>query len=236
MKPCELILALDVESRKAAEATLKKLGPSLKWVKIGLQMFTECGPDIILSVKDQGYNVFLDLKLHDIPNTVAKTVENLCNLPVQLATLHVMGGSEMMQAANKARLDNNPDLNLLGVTVLTSMDRSSLASIGFEDTTEDQVLRLARLGLESGLQGLVCSPLELDSLRDTLGSECILVTPGIRPVGANRDDQKRATTPAIAAQQGSSYIVVGRPILNAKDPKKVIADIQQELEGAIDNA
>lgn len=231
-KNCELILALDVPTRKEASAILDKIGGSLDWVKIGLQLFTMYGPSIVEDMHKRGYKVFLDLKLHDIPNTVAKAVASICELPVDLTTLHVMGGTEMLTAANETRLKLKPSLNLLGVTVLTSHDRASIAAIGIDDSTEEQVLRLARLGLESGLQGLVCAPLELDSLRETLGSECILVTPGIRPSGADMNDQKRATTPAIAAQQGSNYIVVGRPILNADAPQDVIKSIQQELSQA----
>lgn len=232
-KTCELILALDVPSRDDALAVLDRVGDSLEWVKIGLQLFTHCGPAIVEEMQARGLKVFLDLKLHDIPNTVAKAVESLCQLPIELATLHILGGSDMLSAANEARQKHRPEMNLLGVTVLTSHDRASLAALGIDDSTEEQVLRLARLGLEAGLQGLVCAPLELDSLRETLGSSCILVTPGIRPAGSARDDQKRATTPDIAARQGSSYIVVGRPILNANDPAAVISAIQQDLKTAI---
>ena len=227
---CELILALDLPSRKEAIDFLDKVESELKWIKIGLQLFTSAGPDIVKEVADKGLKVFLDLKLHDIPNTVASTIQSLCKLPVQLTTLHVLGGPDMMIEANKAREAENPELELLGVTVLTSMDRASLASIGFDDSTEDVVLRLARLGLESGLQGLVCAPLELDSLRETLNTDCILVTPGIRPSGFDKNDQKRAATPQTAAEQGSSYIVVGRPILRASDPTAVIRSIQAELD------
>jgi len=227
---CELILALDLPTRDEAVEFLGKVGSELKWVKIGLQLFTSEGPDIVRQIADKGFNVFLDLKLHDIPNTVASTIRGLCSLPMQLTTLHVLGGPEMMMEANKIRAAENPDLRLLGVTVLTSMNRSSLASIGFDDSTEDVVLRLARLGLESGLQGLVCAPLELDSLREILNTDCILVTPGIRPAGFDKDDQKRSATPQVAAEQGSNYIVVGRPILKAPDPTAVIRDIKAELD------
>lgn len=228
-QPCELILALDVPDIKDARAILKQLGDDLKWVKIGLQLFTKYGPDIVKEVADQGYTIFLDLKLHDIPNTVASAITSLKGLPIGLLTLHTLGGPEMMRRANEARSEHLPNLNLLGVTVLTSMDRSQLGAIGIDDSTEDQVLRLARLGLESGLQGLVCAPLEIDSLREVLGSEPILVTPGIRPAGAALDDQSRVATPAEAARQGASYIVVGRPILRADDPKAVIKQIRAEL-------
>ena len=226
---CKLILALDLPAKDKAVEFLDKVGSELKWVKVGLQLFTSEGPDIVRQIADKGFNVFLDLKLHDIPNTVARTIQSLCSLPVQLTTLHILGGPDMMAEANEVRASENPDLKLLGVTVLTSMNRSSLASIGFDDSTEDVVLRLARLGLESGLQGLVCAPLELDSLRDTLNTDCVLVTPGIRPAGFDKDDQKRSATPQVAAEQGSNYIVVGRPILKAQDPAAVIRDIKAEL-------
>lgn len=229
-KPCELILALDVPSREEAFATLDALGQSLSWVKIGLQLFTRYGPDFVEAVHRRGYKIFLDLKLHDIPNTVAKSVASLCALPIELTTVHTLGGSAMLAAANQARLDHNPQLQLLGVTVLTSHDAASLAQLGIVNPLAAQVEHLAALGIDAGLQGLVCSPLEVALLRKRLGCDCLLVTPGIRPVGAGADDQKRAMTPAEAAMQGSSYIVVGRPILKADSPRTVVESIQRELQ------
>ncbi len=230
--PCDLILALDVPTRDQAAPLLHQLRGSLRWVKIGLQMFTAYGPDYVKAIADQGFQVFLDLKLHDIPNTVAKAVESLAPLPIGMLTLHTAGGREMMAAARQAQQQTKPELLLLGVTVLTSMDGAALNEIGIDLSPEAQVNRLAKLAVSAGLRGLVCSPLEVKALRATLGTEVSLVTPGIRPAGEpGGDDQKRVMTPAEAARAGSSYIVVGRPILKAKDPAAAARVILEELNG-----
>ena len=216
---CDLILALDVPTREEAAPILRQLRGELRWVKIGLQMFTAYGPDYVRAVADEGFNIFLDLKLHDIPNTVAKAIESLAPLPIGMLTLHTVGGREMMTYARKAQLQTQPDLLLLGVTVLTSMDATGLSELGINVDPATQVSRLGKLASDSGLRGLVCSPLEVSLLRSQLATDFQLVTPGIRPAGeADSDDQKRIMTPADAARAGSSYIVVGRPILKAKDP------------------
>lgn len=228
--PCDLILALDVPTREQAAPLLRQLRGSLRWVKIGLQMFTAYGPDYVKAVADEGFNIFLDLKLHDIPNTVAKAVESLAPLPIGMLTIHTCGGREMMTAARAAQQQTKPDLLLLGVTVLTSMDALGLGEIGVPPTPELQVSRLSQLASDSGLRGLVCSPLEVAMLRKQLLGDIQLVTPGIRPAGeAGGDDQKRIMTPAEAARTGSSYIVVGRPILKAKDPAAAARAILAEL-------
>lgn len=237
---CDLILALDVPTREEAAPLLRQLRGELRWVKIGLQMFTAYGPDYVRAVADEGFDIFLDLKLHDIPNTVAKAVESLAPLPIGMLTLHTGGGREMMQAALKAQQATRPDLLLLGVTVLTSMDATELANIGVGGTPEMQVARLGSLAASAGLKGLVCSPLEVGLLRRILPSGIQLVTPGIRPVGpplvgapsATPDDQKRVLTPAEAAAAGSSYIVVGRPILEAPDPAAAARAILADLASA----
>ena len=226
---CQLILALDVETREEALATLQTLGDSLQWVKIGLQLFTACGPDIVREIHDLGYRVFLDLKLHDIPNTVAKAVQSIATLPVALLTLHAIGGAEMIQWANQAREDHAPNLSLLAVTVLTSMSDAQLKSLNIPVTTEAQVQHLAELSLAAGAQGLVCSSLELVPLRSRFGPDPLLVTPGIRPAGSDSDEQKRVMTPALAARAGSSFIVVGRPVLRAADPAAAARAIRAEL-------
>ncbi|PXA02886.1 orotidine-5'-phosphate decarboxylase [Coraliomargarita sinensis] len=228
-KPCQLILALDLETREEALAMLDQLGNSLDWVKIGLQLFTAYGPDFVREVSDRGYHVFLDLKLHDIPNTVAKAVQSIAKLPVELLTLHASGGAEMLEWANKARNDHAPDLNLLAVTVLTSMNESQLRSLNVQATPEAQVTHLAELSLKAGIQGLVCSSLELPPLRKQFGPDPIIVTPGIRPAGSSADEQKRIMTPKDAAAAGSSYIVVGRPILKAPSPAEAAEAIRAEL-------
>ncbi|MGZ0655100.1 orotidine-5'-phosphate decarboxylase [Coraliomargarita sp. W4R53] len=227
--PCQLILALDLETREEALAMLDRLGDSLKWVKIGLQLFTAYGPDFVREVADRGYKVFLDLKLHDIPNTVAKAVQSIATLPVELLTLHACGGGEMLEWANKARTDYAPNLNLLAVTVLTSMDEAQLRALNIDSTPEAQVLHLADITLRSGVQGLVCSSLELAPLRARFGHDPIIVTPGIRPAGSDANEQKRIMTPAAAAAAGSSFIVVGRPILKAEDPATAARAIQADL-------
>ncbi len=231
--PCDLILALDVPSREDAAPLLRQLRGHLRWVKIGLQMFTTYGPDYVREVADQGFDVFLDLKLHDIPNTVAKAVESLGPLPIRMLTLHTSGGGEMMRAALAAQRKTNPKLLLLGVTVLTSTDAAGLAELGLHTSPADQVARLGRLAADAGLRGLVCSPLEVGLLRQNLPADVQLITPGIRPASEQGgDDQKRVMTPAEAARAGSSFIVVGRPILKAPDPAAAARAILAELHSA----
>ncbi len=231
-KKCELILALDVESLGEGLEMLQAIGPKLKWVKVGLQLFTKYGPEVVRVIAGLGYKVFLDLKLHDIPNQVASAVKSLRGLPVGLLTVHTSGGEEMMRWASEARRDMGDSLQLLGVTVLTSMDSEGLRSIGVNIVPEEQVLRLGELGMRSGLQGLVCSPLELPMLRERLGPDVILVTPGIRPLGADSNEQKRIMTPAEAVVAGADYIVVGRPVTKAENPAKALEVILSEMEVA----
>ncbi len=208
---------------------LERLGSSLVWVKVGLQLFTAYGPDFVREIADRGYKVFLDLKLYDIPNTVAKAVQSISTLPVDLLTLHASGGSEMLEWANKARTEYAPDLNLLAVTVLTSMNQEQLNALNIPVSTEKQVIHLADISLKAGIQGLVCSSLELSPLRTSFGANPTIVTPGIRPAGSSADEQKRVMTPKAAAAAGSSFIVVGRPILKAEDPAQAAYLIQSEL-------
>lgn len=231
--PCDLILALDVPTREAAAPILRQLRGQLRWVKIGLQMFTAYGPNYVREVASMGFEVFLDLKLHDIPNTVGKAVESLGPLPIRMLTLHTAGGGEMMRSALAAQQKTNPQLLLLGVTVLTSMDSAGLNEIGVNTAAEDQVARLGRLAADAGMRGLVCSPLEVALLRRSLPADLQLVTPGIRPASESAgDDQKRVMSPAAAARAGSSFIVVGRPILQALDPAAAARAILAELATA----
>jgi len=226
---CQLILALDLETRREALAMLDQLGDALDWVKIGLQLFTAHGPDFVREVADRGYHIFLDLKLHDIPNTVAKSVQSIAQLPVELLTLHASGGAEMLQWAEKARLEHAPQMNLLAVTVLTSMNEAQLHALNVRSSPEEQVIHLAGHSLQAGVQGLVCSSLELAPLRAKFGRGPIIVTPGIRPAGSDADEQKRIMTPRDAAAAGSSFIVVGRPILKAPSPAAAARTIRAEL-------
>ena len=229
--PCDLILALDVPTREEAAPILRQLRGQLRWVKVGLQLFTAYGPNYVREVAGMGFHVFLDLKLHDIPHTVAKAVESLAPLPIRMLTLHTAGGGEMMRAALAAQQRHNPGLLLLGVTVLTSMDAAGLNEIGVSAAAADQVARLGQLAADSGLRGLVCSPREVALLRQQLPPDMQLITPGIRPAGeAATDDQKRVMTPADAAKAGSTYIVVGRPILQAADPAAAARAILAELQ------
>ena len=227
--PCDLILVLDAPSPRDVAPTLKRLSGTVRWAKVGLEMFTACGPDCVREVADLGFNVFLDLKLHDIPNTVAKAVESASKLPIRMLTLHTGGGREMMTWAAKAQQQHAPELLLLGVTVLTSMSAAELNGVGVSASPADQVVRLGRLAVASGLRGLVCSPLEIEPLRATLPADVRLVTPGIRPRDAKADDQTRVMTPAEAAKTGASYIVVGRPIFKAPDPVAAAEAILTEL-------
>src|SRR5882724_2382631 len=176
---CDLILVLDAPSPREVVPTLKRLGGSVRWVKIGLEMFTASGPDCVREIAGLGFNIFLDLKLHDIPNTVAKAVESVSKLPVQMLTLHTGGGREMMAWAAKAQRQHAPQLRLLGVTVLTSMSGRDLADVGVPAPPAEQVVRLGRLAVESGLRGLVSSPLEIGALRAALPADVTLVIPGI---------------------------------------------------------
>lgn len=230
---CQLILVLDLPTEQAVFTLLDRVGASVEWVKVGLQLFVRYGTPLVDKIAGRGYKVFLDLKLHDIPNTVAAAIQNLEGAPIHMLTLHTAGGSEMLQRACEAQQKALPDTLLLGVTVLTSMDQAALQAIGCADAVDAQVLRLGRMAQRSGIEGLVCSPLELPLLRDELGQELTLVTPGIRPKGSASDDQKRTLTPAQAAAAGSSFIVVGRPILKAADPHAAALQIQTELSSHI---
>jgi orotidine-5'-phosphate decarboxylase len=228
---CDLILVLDAQSPRDVIPALRPLQGTVRWVKVGLEMFTACGPDCVQEIAGLGFKVFLDLKLHDIPNTVAKAVESVSRLPIGMLTLHTSGGREMMQWAVKAQQQHAPHLLLLGVTVLTSTSAQGLAETGVPDSPKKQVVRLGQLAVEAGLRGLVCSPLEIAPLRAVLPPGVALVTPGIRPRDAKADDQTRVMTPGEAARAGANFLVVGRPIFKAPDPvaaaRAILAEITQ---------
>jgi len=227
---CELILALDAPAPRDVAPVLRQLGGRVRWVKIGLEMYTACGPDCVREVAGLGFQVFLDLKLHDIPNTVARAVESAGRLPVKLLTLHAGGGRAMLRQAVDAQRQAAPQLLLLGVTVLTSLDGAALRELGVAAAPEAQVGRLARLAVDAGVGGIVCSPLEIAPLRAQLPAAVKLVAPGIRPAGAARDDQARVLTPAAAARAGADFIVVGRPVLQAADPVSAALGIMADLD------
>lgn len=219
-----VIAALDVSDADEALQLADRLAGSVGAVKIGKELFVTAGPDIVRRVRATGAEVFLDLKFHDIPNTVAKAVAAATRLDVQMLTIHTSGGAAMMAAAEKAAQETalecgTPAPLVLGVTVLTSMDTTDLAGIGIAAEPAAQVERLARLAATAGLRGLVCSPLEIARLREVLPAGMKLVTPGIRPAAAATEDQKRVMTPADAIQAGADWLVIGRPITKAEDPR-----------------
>ena len=229
-----IIAALDVPSAEQALKLAELIAPAVGAFKIGGELFTAAGPDIVRRVRATGAAVFLDLKFHDIPNTVAKAVASAIRLDVQMLTIHTSGGGEMMRAAEKSAVDTAKQLGLalplvLGVTVLTSSDAGTLAEIGCEANPEHQVARLARLAVAAGLRGLVCSPLELVALRQMLPAHIQLVTPGIRTGAEKADDQKRTLTPREAMAAGASWLVIGRPIYGAESPRAAAETILESL-------
>ncbi|HHI76144.1 MAG TPA: orotidine-5'-phosphate decarboxylase [Gammaproteobacteria bacterium] len=228
-----IIVALDFPAAEPAWALIDRLPPGSCRLKIGKELFTRLGPGFVRQVVERGFEVFLDLKYHDIPNTVAAACEAAADLGVWMINLHASGGRRMMTAARErleARGGQRP--LLIAVTILTSLGQADLAEIGFSGTPEENVRRLATLARDSGLDGVVCSPREAAPLRQALGDEFHLVTPGVRPAGASLDDQTRVTTPADAIRAGASYLVVGRPITAAPDPLAALEAIRAEVAGA----
>lgn len=233
----KIILPLDVPDQEAALRLVEAVAGVISFYKVGLELFIRCGPGIIERVRDAGSRdgkecgIFLDLKLHDIPNTVARAVRAAVALRVQMLTVHLSGGREMLKAA----VAEAPSETLvLGVSVLTSSDVGTLRETGVNDEVECQVLRLAQLGVASGLGGVVASPLETQALRHRFGDALKIVTPGVRPAESSGtpDDQRRVLTPAAAIRAGADYLVIGRPISAAKDPRAAAQRIAEELAGA----
>jgi orotidine-5'-phosphate decarboxylase len=227
----ELIVALDVQSRAEAEARIAVIGDSVGFYKIGLELFTAAGPDIVKAVKDLGKKVFLDLKFHDIPRTVERAVRSGAKLGADMMTIHSAGGSAMIRAAAGAAAEFGAAApKILAVTVLTSLDESDLKDIGVTGRAPaDQVRSAAFLSVASGADGLVCSPREVGALHAVLRPGTLLVTPGVRPAGAATGDQKRVATPADAVRDGSTHLVVGRPILAAENPAEAAKAILAEM-------
>jgi orotidine-5'-phosphate decarboxylase len=227
-----LIVALDVPSAEAAMDLVDQLQGTCRWFKVGMELYYAAGNAIIDRLVERGFKVFLDLKLHDIPNTVAGAVRSVAGTGASLLTIHAGGGEQMMRAAAQAAsAPNAPEL--LAVTVLTSMDAAELAAVGVSDAPAAQVLRLARLAKASGVTGLVCSPEEVAAVRQAMGPSARLVVPGIRPPGLTAsDDQRRVATPAETIARGASMLVVGRPITRAADPANAAAAILAEIKTA----
>lgn len=225
-----IIVALDFSDIKSVWNFVDKVDPADCRLKIGKELFTQAGPDFVKKVKQKGFDIFLDLKFHDIPNTVAHAVAAAADLGVWMTDVHASGGSRMMQAAKDALYPYGKDAPLLiAVTVLTSMEETDLREIGINLSPLEQATRLAALTKNCGLDGVVCSAKEVQSFRTRLGSNFKLVTPGIRPVGSSADDQKRIMTPQRAQAAGSDYLVIGRPITRSEDPVKTLKSILATL-------
>ncbi len=226
----KVIVALDYDNQADALAFVDRIDPSSCRLKVGKEMFTLFGPDFVKELHKRGFSVFLDLKFHDIPNTCSKAVRAAAELGVWMVNVHASGGERMMTASREILESYGKERPLLiGVTVLTSMEQSDLAGVGLNVEPQDHVIRLATLTKNSGLDGVVCSAQEASMLKQAIGQEFKLVTPGIRPTGAAVGDQKRIMTPADAVQSGSDYLVIGRPITQAENPEKVLTSINNEL-------
>lgn len=232
MIDAKVVVALDFDSKVEALSFVDKIQPSDCRLKVGKEMFTHFGPEFVKELVNRNFDVFLDLKFHDIPNTVAKAVAAAAELGVWMVNVHASGGQEMMEKA-KAALQPYGERKplLIAVTVLTSMSAKDLAGIGITKSPAEHVLDLAKLTKKAGLDGVVCSAMEAKSLKAELGEEFKLITPGIRPAGANADDQKRIMTPKEALGVGVDYLVIGRPITKADNPHTVLQDINQSIRG-----
>jgi orotidine-5'-phosphate decarboxylase len=223
----KIIVALDVPSTLDALRLVEQLQPNVSFFKIGLELYTAEGPDIVRAVLANGANVFLDLKLHDIPNTVARTVESASKLGVQMLTIHLSGGTEMIRAAVGAK---KAKMLILGVTVLTSANQQTLDELGVGEQLDRHVLRLGNLAVSADIDGLVASPFEVKFLRAEFGDKIKLVSPGVRPQWSEQGDQKRTMTPREAIDAGADYLVIGRPITAHNNPREALEKILQELK------
>jgi orotidine-5'-phosphate decarboxylase len=214
-----IIVALDVPTKEKALCILQELKGHVSNIKIGPVLFTRCGPDIVREAQRMGMDVFLDLKLYDIPNTVASTVTAMCELGIKFFTVHISGGRDMLRAAVESLKDVKPRPNILGVTVLTSVAGAD----------KEEIIELAKMAKETCLSGVISSPLEIKDIRNEVGKDFLIVTPGIRPSGSDTGDQKRIATPKSAISDGADYIVVGRPIIDAPKPVEVVKQILSEI-------
>jgi orotidine-5'-phosphate decarboxylase len=224
-----IVVALDCATAQDAMAMATRLQPGSCRLKVGKELFTRAGPDVVRALQAQGFDVFLDLKFHDIPNTVAGACRAAAELGVWMVNVHASGGESMMRAARDALGDGAGAPLLIAVTVLTSLDETDLAEVGIMANPVAQAVRLAALAESAGLDGVVCSAADLKRMREAVAPGFLAVTPGVRPAGAKVDDQKRVATPAIAIADGASYLVIGRPITTAPDPLAALRAIEEEL-------
>jgi orotidine-5'-phosphate decarboxylase len=224
-----VIVALDFDNQQAALSLADQLDPSQCRLKVGKELFTAAGPELVKALVARDFDVFLDLKFHDIPNTVAKAVKASADLGVWMANVHASGGSRMMRAAKQALDEHGSDMQLIAVTVLTSMDDADLLETGVQRSPSDQVMHLAQLTQKSGLQGVVCSAQEVSALKSALGPDFKLITPGIRLPDSAADDQRRIVSPTDAVAMGSDYLVIGRPITQSAQPLETLRQINQSL-------
>jgi orotidine-5'-phosphate decarboxylase len=236
-----IMLALDLDSREKAEEWVHKMKLHVGFFKIGLQLFTLAGAELVRSVRARGARIFLDVKYHDIPNTVAKACEAACALGIDFVNVHALGGKAMIRAAAHALKESSTRMRsqnkpvLLAVTILTSHDAKSLREdVGLKKSPEKEVLRLAKMAQAAGAEGVVCSPKEVQAVRRACGRDFIIVTPGIRPAGTPKQDQKRTLTAAQAIAKGADYVVVGRPITGAPDPVEAARNLSMEIQTALD--
>lgn len=227
-----LIVALDVPSLEEMEKALDRLPDSIEWYKVGLELFCAAGPAVLQPLKRRNKKIFLDLKLHDIPQTVANAVKTAASHGVNLMTVHAVGGRAMLEAAAKAARECENPPKLVAVTTLTSLSQDDFTDLGVDRTVSDQALALGQLAIDSGIDGMVTSAHEAAALRERF-SEALLVTPGIRMPDGEVGDQKRVATPALAIQQGSSHLVVGRPIMHAQDPTTATEAILENMRSAL---
>jgi orotidine-5'-phosphate decarboxylase len=226
----QIIVALDFADEKSTLRILNLIDPAVCRVKVGKELFTRYGPQLVKQIHEEGFEVFLDLKFHDIPKTVAGAVRAAADLGVWMTNVHASGGKSMLEAARKA-VPENHSTKLVAVTVLTSLSTQDIEEIGIAGFPEQQVLRLAHMTAECGLDGVVCSAKEIELLRHNLPQDFLLVTPGIRPSGDDPDDQKRVETPARALAKGANYLVIGRPITQAADPALKLKELILEISG-----
>ena len=232
-----VVFAMDVAHFEDAQRFVRLLRNRIGLFKVGKQLFTHAGPKVLDMIRQHGQRAFLDLKFHDIPNTVAKASQEATRLEVAMFNVHALGGLEMMKAAVQATRDKAKELGtrkplLLGVTVLTSLDDQSLRQVGIEGSVEEAVSRLARLAVEAGMDGVVASPREIGLIRKACGQDFVVVTPGVRPATVAQDDQRRVLTPGDAIKAGADYLVIGRPIQHAPDPVEAVERIVEEIQTA----